>query len=310
MTFSTYLSPGVALQGGGTSSGGGGAATAPLTGTGATITTSQPLIDVSQTWNNSGTTFTGAKINVTNTASAAASLLLDLQVGGSSKFNISYEGGAFALQEYRAGGTRNSPNSVLSNQLYLKTSSTDPGIYWSATAGTGAALLQVGYEANNVFAQRNGTAAQTFNLYGTYTDGSNYNRLSLKYDGTRYALVTTGPGTGGGGAEIDITQDTTVAMRIAATAVYFGGSLFFLNNNLRDIGIAGGLPRYIRAGSALVAPSLTVATLPAAATAGAGAHAFVTDADRTMAASIGTAVVAGGSNKVPVYSDGSIWLVG
>jgi len=91
MTFSTYLSPGVAIQGGG-GSGGGGAASAPLTGTGATITTSQPLIDVSQTWNNAAVTFTSAKINVTDTASAAASLLMDLQVGVSSKFKVDKTG--------------------------------------------------------------------------------------------------------------------------------------------------------------------------------------------------------------------------
>jgi len=54
----------------------------------------------------------------------------------------------------------------------------------------------------------------------------------------------------------------------------------------------------------------TVAALPAAATAGAGARAFVTDATVTHAAGLGTAVVAGGANKVPVYSDGAAWLIG
>ena len=54
----------------------------------------------------------------------------------------------------------------------------------------------------------------------------------------------------------------------------------------------------------------TVATLTAAATAGAGARSFVTDANATMAAGIGTAVVGGGANAVPVYSDGTNWLIG
>jgi len=53
--------------------------------------------------------------------------------------------------------------------------------------------------------------------------------------------------------------------------------------------------------------SYTVATLPAAATVGAGARAFVTDA---MAPVFGSAVTGGGAVGVPVYSDGSTWLVG
>jgi hypothetical protein len=56
--------------------------------------------------------------------------------------------------------------------------------------------------------------------------------------------------------------------------------------------------------------SSTVATLIAAATAGMGAMAFVTDATATKAAGNGTAVVGGGTNKVPVYCDGTSWLIG
>lgn len=52
---------------------------------------------------------------------------------------------------------------------------------------------------------------------------------------------------------------------------------------------------------------LTVATLPAAATAGAGARAFVSDANATTFASI---VAGGGANNVPVYSDGTNWRIG
>lgn len=54
-------------------------------------------------------------------------------------------------------------------------------------------------------------------------------------------------------------------------------------------------------------PALTVATLPSASTAGMGSRAFVSDASATTFASI---VASGGSNKVPVYSDGTNWLIG
>ena len=51
----------------------------------------------------------------------------------------------------------------------------------------------------------------------------------------------------------------------------------------------------------------TVATLPSAAASGAGARAFVSDANATTFAST---VAGGGANKVPVYSDGTNWKIG
>jgi hypothetical protein len=55
-------------------------------------------------------------------------------------------------------------------------------------------------------------------------------------------------------------------------------------------------------------PVLTVAKLPPAASM-QGAMAFVTDATQTAILGLGLAVVGGGANKVPVYSDGTNWLI-
>lgn len=59
---------------------------------GGTVTVDTHLIDATQTWNSGVVTFTGLKLNVTDTASAAASLLADLQVGGVSKFKVDKAG--------------------------------------------------------------------------------------------------------------------------------------------------------------------------------------------------------------------------
>jgi hypothetical protein len=40
------------------------------------------IFDLTDTWNAGGTTFTAIKMNATDTASAAGSLLIDLQIGG------------------------------------------------------------------------------------------------------------------------------------------------------------------------------------------------------------------------------------
>lgn len=56
----------------------------------------QNIYDLTDTWNNVATTFTAVKMNVTDTASAAGSMLLDLQVGGASQFRVS-KGGAVSV---------------------------------------------------------------------------------------------------------------------------------------------------------------------------------------------------------------------
>lgn len=71
-----------------------------------TVTASSPALNVTQTWNNAGVTFTGIKGNFTNTASGANSLMIDLQVDSSSKFNVSKAGTITLLDTYKisAGG--------------------------------------------------------------------------------------------------------------------------------------------------------------------------------------------------------------
>lgn len=63
----------------------------------------------------------------------------------------------------------------------------------------------------------------------------------------------------------------------------------------------------IEAGSYFKSHAYTVATLPAAATAGAGARSYVTDA---LAPTFLTAVVGGGAIATPVFSDGASWKAG
>lgn len=78
-----------------------------------TVAASTPLLDLAQAWNNATAAFTALKLNITDTASAAASLLMDLQVGAASKFKVDKDGtGTFAADVvYRAaypGVTRTS----------------------------------------------------------------------------------------------------------------------------------------------------------------------------------------------------------
>jgi hypothetical protein len=85
-----------------------------------------------------------------------------------------------------------------------------------------------------------------------------------------------------------------------------GGGFLFGNSSADEIMRLTNAGNLICAGTIRTNP-VTVAALPSAATAGEGARAFVTDADSTT---FNAAAVGGGSNKVPVFSDGSVWKVG
>jgi len=70
---------------------------------------------------------------------------------------------------------------------------------------------------------------------------------------------------------------------------------------IKFTGAAAGSTSHIKV------PAVAVLSLPAAATAGVGARAFVNDA---LAPVFGSTVATGGAVAVPVYSDGSAWKVG
>ena len=73
--------------------------------TGATVTTSQPVLNLAQTWNAGAVTFTGLRFNATDTASASGSLLMDLQTntGGAptSRFSVAKDGST----QWKASGS-------------------------------------------------------------------------------------------------------------------------------------------------------------------------------------------------------------
>ena len=66
------------------------------------------IYDLTDTWNNAGTSFNGIKLNVTDTASAAGSKLIDIKIGGVSKFTVGKTGTitATGIVESTTGGFR------------------------------------------------------------------------------------------------------------------------------------------------------------------------------------------------------------
>jgi len=168
------------------------------------------IYDLADTWNASGTTFTGIKLNVTDTASAAASLLMDLQVGGVSKFRVD-----------KSGFIRVDGGSV--SDAAIKIGNPNTGFFGISTAAFGVTAGNVEVarfqdngqlrlpssisltwnsdtfltrDAANTLAQRNGVNAQAFNLYNTYTDASNYERGFMRFSSNVLEIGTQAAGTG------------------------------------------------------------------------------------------------------------------
>lgn len=57
-------------------------------------------------------------------------------------------------------------------------------------------------------------------------------------------------------------------------------------------------------------PTTATGSLPAAAVGNAGYRCFVSDSSVAASGNFGAIVAGGGTNYVPVYSDGSHWRIG
>lgn len=128
-----------------------------------------------------------------------------------------------------------------------------------------------------------------------FNDGTNWVYASSN-PATRYEL-----GTDGGNHRWFIAPSGTVG-----NAITFTERMRLDQNGNLGIGTTSAtVPCDVN--GAVRTRSVTVATLPAAATAGSGARHFVTDSNSTTFAAI---VAGGGGNGVPVYSDGTNWRIG
>jgi len=194
--------------------------TGPLVIQGGAVVASTPVLDLSQTWNLAGTTFTGLKFNVTDSASASASLLFDFQVTGSSKVYATKAGDLLV----------GSSSRVRSNTGFFMLGSSD-----DVVLARGAA---------NTLDLRNGANAQTLNVYGTYTDSFNYRRIrTTMTTGGAATIAAEGYGAGGSGNTLAFQINGLNALTIsAANIAQFGtsiqtastGSLFFGSRSVID----------------------------------------------------------------------------
>jgi hypothetical protein len=181
-----------------------------------------PISNLTTTWNNVSTTFTGIKLNVTDTASAAASLLIDLQKGGTSQFSVSKSGelallntGATRIQGQYGSGFYTTGEWRIGTAQWL---GRDSVIQWdsSGVPTSNSTDLVVRRDAAAVLAQRNGVNAQTFRLYNTFTDVSNYERGFMRWNTNVLEIGAEAAGTGTGRA-LSISAPGGVTVNVLTT---------------------------------------------------------------------------------------------
>ena len=263
--------------------------------TSGTATTTKPHLLIEPTgttstgWNTSGT---GLGVNA---ASGFAGRLLDLQLNGTSNFNVSSAGavtaaGGATATSYTTSGAitangyaNHSFNngdivfSGASSWIYsaqgfvIGSIGSNPVLSFSGTSSAHGDVV-IRRDAADTLAQRRTTNAQTFRVYGTFTDASNYVRAALSSSSTAVTLAAETAGTGADNIPLNLTAAGTGTVKVNSVAE--------------------------------VVVSSTVAGLPAAPVVGMLTR--VTDA---LAPAVGMTVAGGGAAAALCWYNGANWSV-
>lgn len=200
-----------------------------------TLTANTPGINLTQTWNNSGTTFDLFSGTITATAASNQSRWFNFSstnnwgsgsnpylraniVYGTLEISSVWGQGGIALGLTGTGGTIDAVYGTgfiikqqNNNCLILNTGYGDSGIEAQNTGmPIGWTDVKMRRDGADTLALYRTTNAQRFNLYGTRTDGSNYRRFYISSTTSgAFTLGVEGLGTGANGNTLNIANDVT-----------------------------------------------------------------------------------------------------
>lgn len=213
--------------------------------------------------------------------------------------NLSFTG--TTLNVAGSGVTINSTNTVIPYRS-------------SATAFADSPLSR--FDANTI-EQRNGTTAQAHHTYNTFTDTSNYQRVSVGSvaGGSASGIEAKGIGTGVSfaldlaSADGNVYFNTNTIRRFGVAATANGGHFFAQLDNTYDIGIPGNAARTVYAATSVNSKAYLTATncsdsAGAAACGSAAAGSVVIDAGASTVVVSTTAVTA--NSQIIVQYDSSL----
>lgn len=269
-----------------------------------TATTNFPLVYINESTATASTTLStsGTDFGINTHLSGD---LCNFMLDGVSKFKLT-SAGALTL----SGGGSYATNGNWSGNSYIVTGS---AAYWGGASGVAiisdaafSALTRVdlGGSTNSFSAiardSVNSTTIQSAAGTATYNDPGTANSGTVA---NRYVLGVAAP---------TFTSTGTSVTNTVGSTVYIGGAPTASTNTTITtpyaLNVAAGVSKF---GGPPVWPGYTVAGLPSTAATGkvAGAQAMVTDATLTVITGLGLAPTGGGANTVPVYCDGTNWLM-
>jgi hypothetical protein len=206
-----------------------------ISGHSLTGSNAQSLLDLSGTWNTSGTP-SAIKLNITDTASNASALLMQLQTGGTNRFIVTKTGlctiGSAAIAS--AGTVLNLVSSFGTStlsvggggSLNLSAGLSAGGTISSNIFSIGETEIQRDSAYVNSF--RRGTNAIQLNVNNTFTSTTNFERATMDWRTTTGLFrFGTEKGSGGGSARpMAFITDGTARINIGAAGElgFFGAS--------------------------------------------------------------------------------------
>jgi hypothetical protein len=290
--------------------------------TGDTLTASAPVLDLTQTWNNGAVTFTGIKYNAAGSSSAnsaAASLLMDLQVGGTSQLSVT------------KAGAINAPVGGYNNATIRFGSFSNTGLYWSSglfvldSANVLGAITASGLTLlNDAILSRRGTGnlrfgaadaaapvAQTLSVQSVVAGTSN----TAGADWTLTGSQSTGSGVAGSlvlsTAFANTVGTATVTITIAAPGVVTWTAHGLVTGSPVVFTTTGALPTGITAGTTYFAIPTGVNTFQIATTAAlAAAGTAITTSGSQSGTQTGTTSATVQNSLMPVATVGPSGLTG
>jgi len=234
--------------------------------------TGNPYVQWNTTWNNAATTFTGIRFDVTDTASAAGSLLMDLRVGGDSKFKVDKIGNVSVGSATGVGSLAIVPAGGI--WPVISRDGSDGGLILGFNSGSASIKLfgtdiAISRDAADTLAQRRGGNAQAFRIYNTFTDALNYERARIAWSANVLQIGTENAGSGlARSLRIISAQEISFGVNgNGGSNWFFSTAAHFLasSDGIYDIGASGtNRPRTIYLSSAF-----TVGGYFSASTAGA-----------------------------------------
>ncbi|MEB3207322.1 MAG: hypothetical protein VKK63_00205, partial [Synechococcus sp.] len=204
-----------------------------LTANNGTLTASAPVLDLSQTWNDGSVAFTALRINVTNTASSGASLLIDATASNGTDYFRVARSGQVQINRTAASvaaiavvtGNISTDNGTVSANFHSQLNSSGVAlgsnrlVAWGSTTDANSTPdIIILRDAANTLGQRNADNAQASLIYGRHTSSTNYQRLAIRTKSVTLSalsgasVVTTGGFIPDGAVLVGLTTRVSTAI--------------------------------------------------------------------------------------------------